>query len=66
MHITRNSISIDVSLLKDEQFLEDCQCKYGLCQYVGCIWMSWPLSLNMISYKRVLQSYFQKVFINLP
>ena len=37
MHIIRNSISIDVSLLKDELFLEDSQCKYGLCQYVGCM-----------------------------
>ena len=37
MHIIRNSISIDVFPLKDELFLEDTQCKYGLCQYVGCM-----------------------------
>ena len=39
MDIIRNSIAIDVSLLKDELFLEESQCKYGLglCQYVGCM-----------------------------
>ena len=27
--------------------------------------MSWPLSLNIISYKSVLQSHFSKVYINI-